>query len=232
MNDRTILDSLEADQSVPFGAGKEPGQQGSIEWLMERTGYVTASRFKDVMDFTKAGKPGAKRTAYLWEVVIERLTGKPVDHWTSSAMQHGTENEPMARMAYEAATGAMVAEVGFHKHPTLEFVGGSPDGLVGDDGGFEAKCPFNSANHLQCFLSGMPEEHTAQVQGLIWLHGRKWWDFVSFDPRLHPPLQTYIQRIERDDEYLAKLEAEIIKFLAEAEELHGRLLRGPAQEGA
>lgn len=229
MNDRTILDSLEADQSQPFGAGKEPGEQGSIEWLMERTGYVTASRFKDVMDYTKAGKPGAKRTAYLWEVVIERLTGKPVDHWTSTAMQHGTEFEPMARMAYEAATGNMVDQVGFHKHPTIAYVGGSPDGLVGDDGGCEFKCPFNSANHLQCFLSGMPEEHTAQVQGLMWLHGRQWWDFCSYDPRLNGPLQVYLQRQERNDEYIAKLEAEIIKFLAEVAELHGRLVAATEQ---
>ena len=212
MSDNPIMDEVNA---MPFGAGKEPGEQGSVEWLMERSGHVTASRFKDVLDFTKAGKPGSKRSAYLWEVVIERITGKPTQHYTSTAMEHGTQYEPMARMAYSARTGAFVTETGFRKHPTLQWVGGSPDGLVEPDGGFEAKCPFNSANHLQCFLTGMPEDHMAQVQGLMWLFGAKWWDFVSFDPRMPEPLNIYVQRIERDDAYIANMEAAIIVFLAE-----------------
>lgn len=217
------LDSLIAeviggvDQRIPFGAGKEPGEQGGIEWLMERVGHATASRFRDILDFTKAGKPGAKRTAYLWELVIERLTARPVDHFPSVAMQYGTDNESAARMAYEAVTGAMVLETGFHK--ALGFIGASPDGLVDDDGAIEIKCPWNSTNHLQCFLTGIPEEHIAQVQGVLWVTEREYCDFISFDGRMPLHLQLYVQRIERDGEYIGNLDREVRKFLDEVDTL-------------
>lgn len=207
-----IIDDV-LNPSPVFGADKEPGEQGSMEWLMERVGFITASRFKDVMDYRKDGKPGADRKKYLWEIAIERLTGKPVSHYDSIAMQHGTEYEPMARQAYEAHTGNFVTEVGFIK--LGEFVGGSPDGLIDDDGGLEIKCPFNSANHLQCFLTGMPEEHIGQVQGNIWVTGREWWDFVSFDPRMPKPFDIYVQRVPKDDEYVAKLSEQVSKFSEE-----------------
>ena len=207
-------------------------EQGSGAWLFARTGYVTASRFKDVLDFTKAGKAGAKRTAYLWEIVIERLTGQPSEHYTNAAMEWGSSQETHSRMAYEAATGNMVEQVGFIKHPTLPLCGGSPDGIIGDDGGFESKSPFNSAIHLTTVLDGMPEDHMPQVQGLLWITGRKWWDFTSYDPRLPVPLNQHIQRIERDDEYIAKLEAEVIKFSAEAAALLARLKPSAASGAA
>lgn len=216
---RTLED---IDREV-FGAGKEEGEQGSIDWLMARVGHVTASRFKDVLDRLKNGKPGAKRQAYLWEVAIERLTGKPAQHYENAAMMHGTEYEPLARMAYEAATSTMVMEVGFRRHKFVQFVGGSPDGLIGDDGGWEAKCPFNSAHHLACWLDGMPAEHMPQVQGLMLIEDRKWWDFTSYDPRLPEPYQLYIQRIERDENYIKNLMLELDLFLAEVSELLSRI---------
>ena len=219
----------EIDREV-FGIGKEPGEQGSVEWLMERVGCVTASRFKDVMDKLKSGKAGAKRNAYLWEVVIERLTGKPAQHFESTAMMHGTEHEPQARMAHEAASGLMVLETGFIHHPTLARVGGSPDGLIGDDGGAEYKCPFNSAVHLQTWLEGMPDEHLPQIQGLMWITGRQWWDFGSFDPRLPPHLNLYIERIKRDEPYIRLLQIEVEVFLAEVEALCEKL--NPAAQAA
>ena len=206
-----------------MNAPAEPAAQGSGAWFYERCGFVTASRFKDVLDFTKAGKPGAKRTAYLWEVVIERLTGQPADHYSNAAMEWGTEQEQHSRMAYEAATGRMVEETGFIKHPTLPMVGGSPDGLIADNGGWESKSPFNSAVHLATVLDGMPADHMPQVQGLMWITGRAWWDFTSYDPRLPAALQMYVQRIERDDEYIVNMEGEIIKFQAEVAALLAKL---------
>jgi len=203
------------EQAQPFGAGVEPGEQRSVEWLMERVGHCTASRFKDVMDYQKSGKPGAARGKYLWELVCERLTGKPAQHFDSTAMQHGTAYEPMARMAYEARTGAIVTQTGFRKHPTIAWLGGSPDGIIEPSGGWEGKCPFNSANHLACFLSGMPEDHIPQIQGLIWLHEAEWWDFTSFDPRMPPAFALYVQRIPKDAPYIEKLAGEIDRFLAE-----------------
>jgi len=219
--DSIIDDVLTPKQ--PFGAGVEPGAQGSIEWLMERCGYVTASRFKDVLDFNKTGKPSAKRTGYLWEIVIERLTGKPAQHYTSDAMQHGIQNEPLARMAYCAQTGAFVEQTGFRKHPAMPFVGGSPDGVIEPSGGLEIKSPFNPQHHLQCFLTGMPEEHTAQVQGLMWLHGAEWWDFASHCPTLPEPYQLYVQRIDRDAEYAAMLSLEINRFQGEVQDILDKL---------
>lgn len=206
-----------------MNAPAEPAKQGSGAWLYERCGFITASRFRDVLDFTAKGLPGAKRKAYLWEVVIERLTGMPADHYSNAAMEWGTEQEPLSRMAYEAQSGHMVEEVGFIKHPTLPMVGGSPDGLIGDDGGWESKSPFNSAIHLATVLDGMPEEHAPQVQGLMWITGGTWWDFSSFDPRMPAPLKLYTQRIERDDEYIAKLELAVRAFDAEANALLARL---------
>ena len=196
------------------------GPQGSAAWLFERCGYVTASRFKDVLAKTKAGEPTADRKKYLWELVVERLTGAPTDHYTNTAMQWGSDQEQRSRMAYEAATGAMVEECGFIKHPVAKWVGGSPDGLIGEDGGWESKSPFNSAVHLQTILGGMPWEHVPQVQGLMWITGRKWWDFQSYDPRLPDYAQRYCVRVNRDDEYIAHLAGEVIVF---SDEVNGRI---------
>lgn len=190
-------------------------EQGSAAWLYERCGYITASRFGAVISKTKAGKPTAEREKYLMELVIERITGQPQDHFTSGAMQWGIEQEKASRMDYEAQNGRIIEEVGFIKHKTLPMVGGSPDGLIGDDGGWESKSPFNSANHIYTLLQGMPEEHIAQVQGLMWITGREWWDFQSYDPRLPEPLCRYIQRIPRDEKYITAMEQEIITFSAE-----------------
>ena len=198
-------------------------EQKSAEWFLARAGCCTASRFRDVLAKLKNGRPSEKRETYLMEVVTERLTGAPIEHYSSAAMEWGTQNEHSSRVAYEAATGRMIEECGFIKHPTLQWVGGSPDGLIDDDGGWESKSPFNTANHLYTIMEGMPPEHHPQIQGLMWITGRKWWDFQSYDPRLPKPLDRYVQRIERDDVMIAMLEAEVISFLAEVEAVLARL---------
>jgi len=201
----------------------EEAKQGSGAWLYERCGFITASRFRDVVDLTKAGKPTAKREAYLWEVVIERVTGQPSDHFSSAAMEWGTEQEQHSRMAYEAHSGNMVDEVGFLKHPTLPMCGGSPDGMINEDGGWESKSPYNSRYHLETIINGMPEDHMAQCQGLMWITGRQWWDFTSYDPRMPKHLRLFVQRIERNDEYIQNLEKEVIAFSAQADEITASL---------
>lgn len=217
--DDALLESVRRDNE-PFVSSSD---QGSAQWLFERCGYITASRFDDVIRKLKSGKYSADRETYMWELVVERITGVPSDHWTSAAMEWGTENEQRSGMAYEAATGALLERVGFVKHPTIKWVGASPDALIGDDGGFESKSPFNSRYHLQTMIAGkIPDEHVAQVQGGMWVTGRKWWDFQSFDPRLPPPLNRFCQRVERDDKYIAVLEAEVTAF---AEEVAAMVLR-------
>lgn len=190
--------------------------QGTPEWLASRAGFVTASRFKDVLAKVKVGE-AATRKAYRWQVATERLTGNPCDTFKNAAMEWGTATEPHARAAYETARGLMVDEVGFIHYPHAPFIGCSPDGLIGADGGVEIKCPANSVIHVQTLADGMPPEHKPQVQGAMWVTGRKWWDFVSFDPRLPERLRLHVQRIERDEDYIAKLAAEVAAFQSEVE---------------
>ena len=224
MIDDTDLDRemAEFEQQSKAALAKESSaptaEQGTPAWLQERVGHCTASRFRDVMDFTKGGKPSAKREAYKLELVIERITGQPTEHFVSKPMMDGIEREPMAKMAYERRTGAMLQSSGFRHHKTIKWVGGSPDALL-DGGGLECKCP-TPPTHIKTILDGMDDEHMPQVQGLIWLFDEKWWDFESFCPIFDEPLRTYIQRIPRNDDYLAELVANIGIFLGEVDALH------------
>jgi len=201
-------------------------EQRTDEWLQARVGKVTASQMKHVLSKTQKGLPTAARTTYLWQQVIERLTGQPAPVARTMAMQWGTDQEPFALQAYNEAHLVNVEAVGFVQHPTLA-VGCSPDGLVTEDmastGLVEIKCPFNSAVHLETWLSGMPEEHMAQVQGQMWITGREWCDFVSFDPRMPADLQLYVQRVQRNPEFIAGLEREIITFLGEVDAIVQKL---------
>jgi putative phage-type endonuclease len=201
-------------------------EQRTDEWLQARVGKVTASQMKHVLAKTQKGLPTAARTTYLWQQVIERLTGQPAPVAKTMAMQWGTDQEPAALQAYNEAHLVNVEAVGFVQHPTLS-VGCSPDGLVTEDmaatGLVEIKCPFNSANHLETWLNGMPDEHMAQVQGQMWLTGREWCDFVSFDPRMPDDLQLYVQRVQRNPEYITTLEREIVTFLSEVDAIVGKL---------
>jgi putative phage-type endonuclease len=199
--------------SDSFDKFLEQGEQQSPEWRQARVGMVTGSRFADVLDKLKNGTPGAKRKNYMYEVVAERLTGKPAEHYVNAAMEHGTLTEPLARAAYEAHTGAIVEETGLLHHKTLAWVGGSVDGLVGDDGIIECKCP-TTQTHIKTLLA-QECEHVPQIQGYLWITGRQFCDFVSFDNRLPAPLDIYVQRIERDEGYIVMLEAEIRVFLDE-----------------
>jgi hypothetical protein len=188
--------------------------QGSEEWFQARVGKATASRFKDILAKTKAGTEAATRKNYRAQLVIERLTGQRAERFTSAAMEWGTETEDLARLAYTLETSNLVDEVGFAEHETLA-AGASPDGLLGLDGCLEIKCRL-TANHIETLkASHMPAEHMPQVQGQMWITGRRWCDFVSFDPTLPDNAQLFVERIGRDDEYIANLEDEVQRFLAE-----------------
>ena len=151
------------------------------------------------------------------QLVCERITGKPAESYSNAAMQWGTEQEPFARAAYEAHTGVIVEETGFHSHPTIEAAGASPDGLVGEDGLVEIKCP-NTATHLDTLISEtVPGDYVIQMQMQMVCTGRKWCDFVSFDPRMPEGAQLFVQRVNRDNEFIEKMEEEIRKFLSELE---------------
>lgn len=189
-------------------------EQRTDDWFAARLGKVTASRVADVMARTKSG-PSASRANYAAQLVTERLTGRQADSFSNAAMQWGTDTEPQARAMYELATGGTVTECGFFDHPTVAMSGASPDGLVGDDGIVEIKCP-NSATHIETLRgSAIPQKYILQMQWQLACTGRAWCDFASFDPRLPEPMQLHVTRIERDDAMIADIEAAITDFLAE-----------------
>jgi putative phage-type endonuclease len=182
--------------------------QRSDEWFAARLGFATASRMNDAI----AGPDTAARRNYLIQLVTERLTGQQQESFSSAAMQRGTDLEPVARMAYESKNG-FVDKTGFHKHPTIEWFGASPDGFVGDDGLVEIKCP-NSTTHVDYILEGkVPTKYKRQMLAQLVCTGRKWCDFVSFDNRLPEHLQLFVVRFEPKPEEIAKLQEGVIKFL-------------------
>ena len=189
--------------------------QGTDEWRAIRCGKITASRIADLTAKTKTG-PSASRGNYIAELVAERLTGIPVEHYTNAAMQWGTDNESAARDAYSFYRDADVQEVGFVHHPELEMTGASPDGLVGDDGLVEIKCP-NTATHIETLLSGnaVPGKYAKQMQWQMACTGRVWCDFVSFDPRMPEAMRLHVVRVYRDDKTIAELTGEVATALAD-----------------
>lgn len=192
-------------------------EQGSKEWKADRAGKATASRIADVMAKTKSG-PAASRANYLAQLVAERLTGEPSEGFVSAAMAHGTATEPEARNAYAFATDNDVVQVGFIPHPTIEWSGASPDGIIGDDGLVEIKCP-NTATHIETLLGdGIDRKYVLQMQWQMACTGRKWCDFVSYDPRLPGSMSLHIQRVHRDDLMIAEIQREVSGFLKEVAE--------------
>ncbi len=220
MNERLIQANAMAEELKSGITGEIHGQE-SIAWLYDRLGFCTASRFADAMDFTAKGLPGAKRKKYIIELVTSRLTGKPVEHYVSNDMLRGTELEPLARMAYEGATGFMVEETGFIRHLTLPWVGCSPDGLLSSDGGIEIKC-LRPENHISVWLSDGCE-YLPQIQGCMWVTGRQWWDWVCFDPDAPPHLRLFVRRIVRDDAFIADMAIKVQSLLDEVAEMESKL---------
>ena len=199
-------------------------EQGSPEWFEQRRGKVTASRISDVMAKTKSG-PSASRANYLAELVAERLTGKVADSFDTPAMRWGRECEPLARSAYEAESGQIVLLSDMVQHPSIEMAGASPDGLVGDQGLVEIKCP-NPATHINTILSGqVDKKYLYQMQWQMACTGRTWCDFVSFDPRLGTEMQMYVTRIDRDNDAISEIASEVKEFLYEVESTVHRLIK-------
>jgi hypothetical protein len=157
------------------------------------------------------------------ELLIERLTGEPAPRFTNGAMEWGTQCEPEARIVYEFKANLSVEEVGFIEHRHLLMAGCSPDGLVGDDGLVEIKCP-STATHIETLLgASIDEKYVKQMQFQMGCTGRSWCDWVSYDPRLPINLRTVIRRVPRDDKLIAKLDKEGEEFLDELAEKCRRL---------
>lgn len=189
-------------------------EQRSPEWYAARLGKVTASRVADLMAKTKTGF-STSRQNYMAELICERLTGRPTEGYTNGAMQWGIDTEPQAKAAYTFLHDAPIVECAFAVHEKIPAFGASPDGLVGDDGLLEVKCP-NTATHLEFLLTkSIPGKYLTQMQTQMACTNRQWCDFVSFDPRLPEGMQLWISRVKRDDPGIMQIEIEVETFLAE-----------------
>ena len=196
--------------------------QGTDAWFAQRIGKATASRISDIVAKTKSGY-STSRANYMAQLVVERMTNQVAESYTNAAMEWGIENEGFARAAYESKTGVLVDEVGAIDHPTIAMSAASPDGLVGDDGCLEIKCP-GTAQHISTLLGEeIAKKYYDQMQWQLTCTGRYWCDFVSFDPRMPKELQLFVKRVPRDDKYIAELEEEVIQFLAEVDDKVNKL---------
>lgn len=200
--------------------------QENDDWMLARVGSFTASRSSDLMAKTKTG-PAASRGNLLTLLAVERLTGQPVETYSNAAMQRGLDLEAEARDAYSFQTGNIVQEVGYVPHPSIATAGCSPDGLIGDSGLVELKCPSSMAKHLDALRTGAhAQEYAWQLQHQLWVTGREWVDAVSYDPRFPEGLQLAIKRVNRDEKAIRDLhdavvqaDKEVMAMVAELEAL-------------
>jgi putative phage-type endonuclease len=187
-------------------------EQRTPEWYEERMGIPTASSFDKII--TSKGDISASRTKYLYKLVAEKLSGTVETSYINDAMQHGIDTEAEARKVYELITLNDVEHVGFCLSD-CERYGASPDGLVGEDGLLEIKCP-KAETHIEYLLNGkLPTAYFQQVQGQLLVTGRKWCDFMSYVRNLKP----FIIRVGRDEEFIKKLEQALIEFDKEKQEI-------------
>jgi putative phage-type endonuclease len=199
-------------------------EQGSPEWHALRCGKVTASRVADILRKTKTG-PSASRQRYAGELVAERLTGIVPERFKNGDMQWGNDTEPLALASYCFYGSADVALVAFVDHPTIEKSGASPDGLVGDAGLVEIKCPATHT-HIQTLLGApIDPDYAIQMQWQMACTGRAWCDFVSFDPRMPEDMQLFTARVQRDDAIIKSLEASVLAFTADIDATVAMLLK-------
>lgn len=190
-------------------------EQLSEEWYELRLGKVTASHFGDVI----AGKDTSRRKTYMMRLLAERMTGQRQESYSDKNMEWGIETELQAREYYEWVMDEVVEQVGIC---FADEAGASPDGLVGSEGTLEIKCPLTTT-HLGYILDNrLPAQYKPQVQGQLLITGRKWADFISFDPRyLKQPMWRI--RVERDQAYLEKLSAASAAFITELSEMERKL---------
>ena len=179
-------------------------EQGTPEWLESRLGCPSGSGFDKLI--TATGKPSTQAEGYINQLIAELLTGETTYVKKTEWMERGNELEPRARDYYELATGNTVVETGFCKHDQLE-CGISPDGLIGDNGGFEIKCPSPPVHVAYLRAGVLPTKYKQQVQGCLWITEREWWDFKSY----HPEMPALLVRVHRDEDYIKLLQAEVEK---------------------
>jgi predicted phage-related endonuclease len=176
---------------------------------MPKPGHVSASRIKDMMTMNRA-KSGFGQTAidYARDLALERLGIEVPDNSGGYATDWGNEHEWLAIQVYEINKFVEVhGQQEWIEHPKFEWVGGTPDGLIGVDGGLDVKCPYQIKNHMKNILDNEQlKQYNFQFQSYMWISGRKWWDFVSFDPRYPKALQLHVHRVPRCENTIQLIE--------------------------
>ena len=184
-------------------------EQLSEEWFAARCGIPTASNFDKIV--TSKGAPSTQSKQYMYKLAGETIIGIKEESYQNAAMQRGIEIEPEARGLYELMNDVEVDLVGLCYPDEHRDFSCSPDGLVGEEGGLEIKCPLIHT-HVEYLLNGkLPKKYVQQVQGSMLISGRKWWDFMSYYPGLKP----LVVRVERDEKFIAKLKSELDTFCNE-----------------
>lgn len=184
-------------------------EQGSEEWKAARAGKVTASRAKDARDKLKSGAPSQKQLAYAYQLAVERISKAPADMvFENWQMREGRAQEPRARAAYEAQTGAFVDEVGAFSTDDDLFLY-SPDGVIGEQGLLEVKSLFSPERIVSIVAHGDTSEFEDQCNFGLWLTGREWIDLVIWAPAVN---HMSIKRITRNEEAIETLEADMLAF--------------------
>jgi len=186
-------------------------------FLSARAGKLTASRMKDALAVLKSGAPAKARSDLIRDILAERLTGESVRHFVNDAMQWGLVKEAEAKAAYEALTGEFIQECGVYDHPRIDMFAATPDGLLGKDGLIETKCP-TTPTFVEWVIAGkVPPEHEPQMLCQLACTGRKWVEFVAYDPRVKKRSPLFIRRFMPTAQQIADIEVAAEKFLAEVD---------------
>lgn len=206
-------------------------EQGTQEWLDARLGCLTASNASDLMSEPKsaadkaAGLLSDGAITYVLKIAAEAITGvRSEDDVTNRYTEWGHTWQPKATEYYERIMKVHVQQVGFIK--SAPHIGGSPDGLVGSDGGVEFKCPYNIHEHLRNLEITTPEQlkkvhkdHYWQCIQCMLIANRKWWDFVSFHPSFPAASRFHRVRIPRSAIEVGALRKKLDKGVEYIEEL-------------
>jgi hypothetical protein len=175
--------------------------QGSEEWLQLKLGVASASNFDKII--TTTGKESESLKKYALQLATELMLETPEPSFKNDVMARGNELEALARETYQEQTFNVVEQITMFKSDCGNF-GYSPDGIVGDNGLVEIKCPLATTHFKYLLDNKMPSDYWQQVQGGLWVSQRKWIDFVSFNSYFKNK-KLFIVRVERDEEYIAKL---------------------------
>ena len=202
----------------------------SPEQIRQRIGCLTASNMRRALSVLKSGKPSEDRESYKRELVAERLVGYAMDHYVTPAMQHGIDNEPVAKEEYTWATGNLIEPMPSVPHPVIPFLLATPDGRIEADVGIEIKCP-TSAKFVAWKLAGVvPEEHKPQMLAQCLCAGFAAVEFIAYDPRMPEGQRLFVRRFTPTADELAAVEAGAIAFLQEVDEMFEQFTTTPAVE--